>query len=336
MILGCSYATAVARRVVVGSVIALAVTLAPVRTGMAQSDRHAIALFDAGDYAGARADLDAVLRLNAKDATALFYMGRIALQQDRSGEAVDWLEKAIAADGGRAEYHLWLGTALGEEAQRASRFRQPFLSRRVRTEFGRAVALDPGSVLAHLGLMQVYSLLPGIMGGSMDRAHQQATVLASLSPLYGHLGAGFLAQREKNNALAEREYEAGILAAPDSAAGYLSLGMLYQREGRWADAFATYDRLLKRRPDEVAAHFHIGRIAALSGLNLDRGEQSMKLWLANPPRDVRTATLSGAHHRLGQIQQKKGRLDAARAEYAEALRIYPRNREARASLASLP
>jgi tetratricopeptide (TPR) repeat protein len=312
------------------------VTASGVAQSPASNSGRAIALFDAGEYVAARAELDAAIRHNAQDATALYYMGRVALQQNHSGEAVDWLEKAIAVDDDNAQYHLWLGSALGEEAQRASRFRQPFLARRVRTEFERAVALDPRSVLAHIGLLQVYGLLPGVMGGSMEKAHRQAAVLAGLSPLYGHLGAGFLAQREKNNALAEREYEAGISAAPDSAAGYLSLGMLYQREERWLDAFATYDRLLKRRPDEMAAHFHIGRTAALSGLSLDRGEQSIKLWLAKPPKDTRSASLAGAHHRLGQIYNKRGRLDAARFEYEEAIRLDPKNEDARTSLAALP
>jgi tetratricopeptide (TPR) repeat protein len=112
--------------------------------------------------------------------------------------------------------------------------------------------------------------------------------------------------------------------------------MLYQREERWADAFATYDRLLKRRPDEMAAHFQIGRTAALSGLSLERGEQSLRLWLTKPPKDARTASLAGAHHRLGQIYHKRGRLDAARSEYEEAIRLDPRNEDARSSLASLP
>ena len=322
-----------ARRLVL--VTAVAATFAPV-VSSAQSDSHAVALFEAGDYAGARAELAAVLRHNPKDATALFYSGRVALQQGMSGESVDWFEKAIATDATNAEYHVWLGSALGEEAQRASKFRQPFLARRVRTEFELATKLDPRNLLAHIGLMQVYGLLPGIMGGSMERAHQQVSMIATLSPLYGHLGAGFLAQREKNNALAEREYEAGIAAAPDSAAGYLSLGMLYQREERWADAFATYDRLLKRRPDDLGAQFQIGRTAALSGSNLDRGEQSLKLWLATPPKDARAASVAGAHHRLGQIYQKRGRLDAARAEYDEAVRLDPKNEDARTSLASLP
>jgi tetratricopeptide (TPR) repeat protein len=311
--------------------------LLPMRAALAQSPNtsRAVSLFEQGDYPAARTELDAALRQNPNDADALCYTGRIALQQGRSNEAVDWLEKAIRIDDRKAEYHVWLGAALGEEAQRASKFRQPFLAKRVKTEFERAVSLDPRNVAARFGLVQFYAIAPGFMGGGMDKARQQVSELAAISPLQGHVGAAFLALRAKDNAGAEREYEGAIAAAPDSALGYLSLGALYQRLERWNDAFATYDRLLERHPDDMSAHYQIGRTAALSGQNLDRGEQSIKLWLAKPPRNAPRATMAGAHHRLGQIYEKRGRRDAARAEYEEAVRLNPNNEDAKKSLAAL-
>jgi tetratricopeptide (TPR) repeat protein len=312
-------------------------TLVPRHVTAAQSGAagHGAALFERGDYAAARAELEAALARNPRDADALFYLGRTALQEDRSSDAVDWLEKAVDVDDRNAEYHFWLGAALGEETQRAGKLRQPFLAKRVRTEFDRAVALDPRSVRARLGLAQLYALLPGFMGGNMDRARQQVAELLTISPVHGHVASGFIALREKNTSAAEQAYERAITAAPDSAIGYLSLGALYQRLERWTEAFATYDRLLKRNPDDMAVHLQVGRTAALSGQNLDRGEQSVRRWLARPPRDAQPRSVAGAHHRLGQIYEKKGRRDAARMEYEEALRINPKNDDARKSLAAL-
>ena len=40
-------------------------------------------------------------------------------------------------------HHYWLGMAVAEEAQYASTFKQPFMARRLRKEWERALALDP-------------------------------------------------------------------------------------------------------------------------------------------------------------------------------------------------
>jgi tetratricopeptide (TPR) repeat protein len=293
------------------------------------------ALFAADDYAAARVELEAALRRNPRDAEALYYLGRLALRDGRSSDAVDLFEKAIELNDASTDYHVWLGSALGDEAQRASKFRQPFLAKRVRTEFDRAVALDPRSVPARFGAVQVYALLPGFMGGNMETAHRHAAELAAVSPYHGHLAAAFLAQREKNFPAAEREYESAIAAAPDSIGGYLSLGALQQRQEHWDAAFASYDRLLARRPGESSAQFQIGRLSAISGHQLERGEQALTTWLAKPPKNASIATQAGAHHRLGQIYARTNRRDAARVEFEEAVRINPKNEDAKKSLAEL-
>ena len=327
--------TATLRRPTAATILILVLLVIPSARVRAQTTTHAVAMFQAADYPAARRELEQVLRRTPDDATALFYMGRIAIQEDQSSEAVDWLEKAIRVDDSRAEYHVHLGSALGDEAQRASKFRQPFLARRVKSEFERAVALDPKSVEARYGLIQVYALLPGFMGGNMEKAHEQAAVLATFNPYHGQLAAGFLAQREKDFAAAAQAYEKAIAAAPDSAAPYYALGQLLQRQERWADASAAFDRRLARAPNDTSVLYQIGRNSALSGLALERGEQALKRWMAAPPKGTRTITLAGAHHRLGQIYEKQSHRDAARAEYEEALRINPKNADARKSLDAL-
>jgi len=85
----------------------------------------------------------------------------------------------------------------------------------------------------------------------------------------------------------------------------------------------------------VRAHYQIGRAAALSGKQLDRGEQSLKLWMAHPPADAAVTTRSGAHYRLGMVYDKQGKRALARAEYEQALRINSRNDDARKALEKL-
>ena len=77
----------------------------------------------------AKPAVQAALARDKNDPNALYLMGRLVYAQGNSGEGVDWFEKAIARNSKIATYHTWLGNALGDETQRASKFRQPFLAK---------------------------------------------------------------------------------------------------------------------------------------------------------------------------------------------------------------
>jgi tetratricopeptide (TPR) repeat protein len=286
-------------------------------------------LFQQGKLEQARAAFQSQLAKNKNDTSALYYMGRIADAQDKSSEAVDWFEKAVKLNENSALYHFWLGAALGDEAQKASKFRQPFLARRVKNEFERASQLDPKMIEPRDGLVDFYSIAPGIMGGSMDAAKEQAAEIVRLDAVRGHYAFARIAQRQRDVAAEEAAYRAVIAATPDSAQGYLSLGNLQRRQSKWTDAFATYEQLMQRQPDNVLARAVWGFTAAQSGTNLERGERELKFFLANLPKDVPTVTIAAAHFRLGQIYEKTARRDQAKTEYAEALRINPQHPEAK-------
>src|SRR6185369_14942588 len=114
-----------------------------------------------------RAEVEPLIKKNGSDDAALHCMGRIYYARGESGKAVDWFEKAAKVNDKSALHHLWLGDALGDEAQKANKLRQPFLARRVKAEFELAVALDPTLVDARVGLTQFYAIAPGVMGGDM-------------------------------------------------------------------------------------------------------------------------------------------------------------------------
>jgi tetratricopeptide (TPR) repeat protein len=283
----------------------------------------------------ARAQVQALLKQNGSDDAAMDCMGRILLDNDKSGEAVDWLEKAVKANDRSAQHHLWLGNALGTEAQKASKFRQPFLARRVKAEFERAVALDPNLVDARNGLVSFYSMAPGVMGGDMNKAKEQAAEIGKLNPMRGHFAMANIYAREKNDEGVERELVAALAVAPESTTTYLSLANVYANHKRWSDAEAVLQRLLKAKPDDMSGHFYLGRLSALSGQNLERGERELKYWLANMPKDAATVTQAGAHFRLGQIHEAQGKKEAARGDYQAALAITPKNEDYKKALTAL-
>ena len=286
----------------------------------------------------ARIAAKAKLAVNPNDGDALFWMGRVANAQNKNGEAIDWFEKAVKVDDKNAFYHLWLGNVVGNEAQNASPFRQPFLARRVKAEFERAVALDPTLLDARSGLVDFYTMAPGFMGGSDDKAKEQIAQMTKLNPSRGHQAAARFAQRRKDVPGEERELKAAIAAAPDSLAAiqYYPLAQFYRRQSRWDEAFTTYDLILKLKPDEIVPHLGWGATSVQSGKFLERGERELKQFLAlSTVEKVGPANLSGGHYRLGMLYEKTARRDQARAEYTEALKINPQYTDAKKALDNL-
>jgi tetratricopeptide (TPR) repeat protein len=279
------------------------------------------------------------LRDDGSDAVASYYLGRIAVVEDRPDEAVGWFERAVKGDGGNADYHAWLGVALGLHAREVGRFRQAMLASRAKGEFERALAIDPRSVLAREGLVRFYSLAPVIAGGSIRRARDHAAALARANPARGHIANGMILEREQDFAGAEREYLAAVAAAPDSAAPHIALGALFQRLQRWDDAFAAYERVLASPgvefPEYLSALYQFGRVGALSGLRLGDAERSLKQWLDRAPAGTSPARTARTRARLGMVYARQGRRELARAEFEAALELNPKDPDAHAGLATL-
>lgn len=296
-------------------------------------------LFKQGKYDAAKKVFAERIAKNRNDANALFYLGRIAEEQDKFNEAVDWYEKALKLNDTSATYHFWLGSATGALAQRASKIKQPFLARKVKSEFERASQLDPKMLEPRIGLVDFYTMAPGFMGGSTEKAQQQAAEIKKLHPYRGYYMDARIAARQKNVAAEGKAYEDALAAAkihaPDSLAPWYSLANYYRRNSRYDESFALYDSIMKKKPDEVPVHASYGVVAALSGRNMERGERELKFYLEHSPKDVNDATISFVRYHLGLIYEKTGRRDAAKAEYTEAVRLNKDNADARKALAAM-
>jgi tetratricopeptide (TPR) repeat protein len=329
------------RRRMMTAVIGAALAIAAATTADAQGASNGrlpsgVTLFERGDYAGAKAALSS----EGASASASYYLGRIAVIEDRPDDAVGLFERAIKADGRNPDYHLWLGRALGLQARDAGRFRQAMLASRAKGEFERAIALDPRSVGAREGLVQFYSIAPGIAGGSMRRAREHAAEIARVSPMRGRIATGMIHEREKDFATAEREYLAASSIAPDTAAPLMALGALYQRVEQWDKAFAAYERALALSgidvPEALSAQYQFGRTGALSGQRLEDSERSLTRWMERAPAGTSGRRVARTRARLGTIYAHQGRNDLARTEFEAALKLNPKDADARAGIAKLP
>ena len=301
----------------------------------AQTLAHAKQQFDARNYDAAKSEYAALAKSMPNDITPVLQLGKIALAQNETEEGIRQFERCVAIDEKSSECHEWLGNALGNAAQHASKFKLPFLARRTKKEFDRAVELDPNNVDARFGVLQYFMYAPGFLGGSAEKAREQATEIDKRSKLRGALAFGTLAEHDKNVKDAEAAYQRATAIAPDSVAGYNSLVNMYAREKRWTDAFAALDRLKAHMPSEGNVDLTIARVAYVSGEQLAKGEAAAKHWIASPPKEATVNTHATAHLRLGQIYEKTARKELARAEFEKALSLNPKNEDAKKGLDSV-
>jgi len=310
------------------AVFALALLTVPVQ---GQSVEQGIQLFNASKFGEARV---ALLPHGERDADAAFYLGRIELEGNDADKAADWFERAIRMNPKSSVYYDWLGRAYGTQAQHANRFRQPFLARKTKNAWETALALDPDNLDVRDDLIIFYSRVPGFLGGNKEKAREMALEIMKRNAYRGSIAATSLCAADNDTLCVVRGLQEMMISYPDSAGVYAGLAVFYANQKQFDKAFAVLDERLRTKPNELRTLYQLGRTAALSGQNLDRGEQALKFVLANPTPESGPSP-AGLHYRLGMIYEKKGAKELAREEYRTVLQLNPRHQDAQKALAGL-
>src|SRR6202049_1998105 len=238
-------------------------------------------------------------------------------------------ERAVNLAPQNSLYHLWLGRIYGEKADRAGFMSAVGLARKVRSEFERAVELDPKSWQARTDLAEFYLEAPGIVGGGKDKARAQADALASLNPAMAHYMNGRIAEKNKDAATAEHEYRAAIEASHGGAHAWLNLALFYPHQNR-LDEMEPALRTMESRPlDRPESLMDGGSILLRTGRNYALGVELVRKNLS--AATVEEGPAFKAHYLLGQLLEKQGDRSAADEEYRAALasaHTYARAQEA--------
>jgi tetratricopeptide (TPR) repeat protein len=263
------------------------------------------------------------------DAAANNLLCRAYFMLDEWDHGISACERAVNLAPQNSLYHLWLGRIYGEKADRAGFISAAGLAKKVRTEFERAVELDPKSWQARTDLAEFYLEAPGIVGGGKDKALKQAETLASLNPPMAHYINGRIAEKNKDAAAAERDYRAGIEASHGGAHAWLNLALFYRHQNR-LDEMEQALRTMESRPlDRPESLMDGGSIMLRTGRSYDLGIELVGKYLSGPT--VEEGPAFKAHYILGQLLEKQSDRTAAAQEYRAALALaheYTRAQEA--------
>ncbi len=259
----------------------------------APSLEDAIALYQKSEYTQARAMLEQVIAAQPNNAEACYYMALIAAQPADAAafeSAVKWISRAIQLDPRNSKYE---GTLGGDSLQLAGKTRSYSDAMRGREAMEKAIALDPNNLDAREGLMQFYTEAPWPIGSS-SKAQTQIEEIR------------------------KRDYIRGtalMVQARTTAKDY-------------AAAFRLCDEVLAKHPDDYTGLFQYGRTAAISGEHLERGLACLQKCLTLPTPSPAAAPHTNVWMRIGNVQEKMGHRDDARAAYESALKLDPQNRSA--------
>ncbi|HUG10221.1 MAG TPA: tetratricopeptide repeat protein [Opitutaceae bacterium] len=225
---------------------------------------------------------------NPKEAEAHALLGASRTAQGDGDGAVKAWEKAVALESDNSEYHRQLGDAYGLVAQKAGMLGKMSLGKKCLAAYEKAVALEPANLDARSSLVTVYQQAPAMMGGGIEKAREQAAAIKKL----------------------------------DATRGRVVYAILFIGEKKFAEAFAELEQALESAPADYSALYQFGRAAALSGDRIDRGIETLSQCLAQqPPPGV--PAHDAANWRLGNLWEKKGDRNAARAAYRAALAVTP-------------
>ncbi len=269
------------------------------------------------------------------------FQAKAVAEQGRMDSALTLLKRAVEVEPNRPEAHFWLGQVAGTEAAHRWAVGAFFLAKRAKREFERAVALEPDNPVFIEGLGRYLSRAPGIVGGDRDSARSLATNLLRLDRMRGTsllVELLWRSQAPDDRTRADSLIEAFAEHPSGGREGLIRLAMFLSRTGKAARALPIAEQLVAEDSTEAVGRWILG--ATLVTLRRDPADAARHLRFAvdHPPpvtTDGRQYWPPAVWWYLGQAHAQAGRADSARAAYAEALRLEPHFRPAKAAMDSL-
>jgi tetratricopeptide (TPR) repeat protein len=288
--------------------------------------------FNAGNYTAAISTLQATAAQNASSAAAAYWLGRSYYEIFDYDSAIAQLERAASLDPKNSLYRQWLGRADGGKADRDRSFS---MAKKVKKEFQQAVALDPSNVAARRDLEEYCLDAPWIAGGSKSEALDQVNAIAALDPIQGHLARALYYREGKKLDDAESEIRQVLSAKPNTADPYFESADFFAARNQATDVQTAVQSAARVTPSDPRLAFYRGVAGVLANANLSVADEDLKAYLASTPQRSDWPSHATARKWLGRLYEAQGKTAEAAEQYRAALRLEPKNKDARARLEGL-
>jgi tetratricopeptide (TPR) repeat protein len=264
----------------------------------------------------------AILRSNLstqpKDALSHQLLCRVFYAQDMADRAIHECQLAVYNDPANSENHLWLGRAYGMKASHANPIAAFSLARKVRDEFERSVQLDPQAARAASDLGEYYISAPSIVGGGADKARALIARIEPRFPMYSHRLQAMLAEKNGDDAAAEKEFKNAI-AVSNAPAAWIDLAAFYQRHAKPDQAIAAIQSALASSPQDAVL---VDASSILTDVHRSPElAEHLLIDYLNSPAKTDEAPAFKIHLRLGELLAQRGDDAGAHSHFAAALAL---------------
>ncbi|WP_425407112.1 tetratricopeptide repeat-containing sulfotransferase family protein [Hwanghaeella sp.] len=225
--------------------------------GLGSMLQNAFALNQAGRFDDARKAANAILKIQPREANALYLLGIIAHQQGDTKKAAQWFEKSHKADRNNPAAVSGLGIVRLEQGRSAEAARL----------FGQVLQSMPNDPATHnnMGLACERS-------GKLDKALEHYGKAVALAPGYGvaRLSLAQALIRLERRDPAEQVLREGLRQEPSNAGFHAELAHVRRAQGDLGEAVDLYGKAAALAPDD--AQILIDKATALA--ELGRAEEA--------------------------------------------------------------
>jgi tetratricopeptide (TPR) repeat protein len=315
-----------------------------------------LSLIESGHFKRARAIVEERYRANPKEAETLYLMSRVRQEFHDLEAALDFAQKAAAAEPGNSRYHSRVAYTAGWLAQQVNFLRMISLAMRVKKEADIALTLDANNVEALKILGLYYLRAPFFLGGNKTKARAIPDRIMRIDPVEGCIAQVYLANCDKQYDRIEKLYLQALKTRPDSWDIHQALADYYLYNKRFEEGethareairieagrinahlsliallvqqriFDKLDSALEEAersvPDNLMPYYTAVAWCPLNGIQSQRAMDYLRKYLSQEP-EPNMATHADAHRNIGLILYSAGRKAEGIAELQLAVKLAP-------------
>lgn len=304
--------------------------------------RRAVCREAHGDFDGAMEDLHQILGIEPGNALARYQRGMIFLNRLRTEGETQHLDQALADFTTAIENAPEIAPAYFARGE-IHRFRENLPQ--ALADYDKALEIDPDSIATRMSRATTRLMLGDAQGAveDCDKALEQGVDAADV-----YYTRAMAQDSQGNSSQALADCDAALRLDPEHARAYNHRGLIGIREGRLEDALADLNLAIEYASDWFHPRGNRGALHALMGHHEDAVEDFSEVirqlsalesppssnsgasWSESAPAPAQSQTISNLPELLAQTYGNRGmalaelgRLDAAREDVEEAVRLAP-------------